>query len=53
MEKSKNPICYCEFCHAHIPLSSALTPEGKDYVFHFCGPACFEKWEKNKPEEKK
>lgn len=39
------PMCECEACCKHIPLSSALTPEGADYVRHFCGTECYEKWQ--------
>lgn len=48
----KYPVCKCDFCNIDIPLSSALTPEGMNYVLHFCGTGCFEKWKKIKPEQK-
>ena len=34
----------CEVCLKEIPLSEATVPEATDYVVHFCGLECFEKW---------
>ncbi len=34
----------CEHCHTRIPATVALSFEGADYVYHFCGPQCFEAW---------
>lgn len=54
MNKSNDhPTCQCDCCHQDIPLSTALTPEGMDYVYHYCGEDCFEKWKKMKREEEK
>jgi len=36
----------CVHCHATIPATVALSFEGSDYLYHFCGPACFEAWRK-------
>jgi hypothetical protein len=36
----------CNHCHARITASVALNFEGADYVYHFCGPQCFEAWSK-------
>jgi hypothetical protein len=36
----------CAHCHAKVPASVALGFEGADYLYHFCGPACFEAWRK-------
>ena len=35
----------CAVCQAEIPKAAALHAEGKDYVYHFCGAACFEHWD--------
>jgi hypothetical protein len=29
-----------------IPVSAAIVPEASDYVAHFCGVACYDKWRK-------
>lgn len=45
----------CETCLNEIPVSEALSGEATDYVIHFCGLECYEKWnaqEKEKKEEK-
>lgn len=34
----------CEMCLKEIPESAAFTPEGGDYVGHFCGIACYEEF---------
>lgn len=35
----------CETCMKEIPLDEAKSSEGTDYVIHFCGLECFEKWQ--------
>ena len=34
----------CSICHKEIPLSAALTPQGADYVGHFCGIECYDQF---------
>lgn len=34
----------CEVCLTEIPASEAKNEEASDYVLHFCGLECFEKW---------
>ena len=34
----------CEVCMKEIPASSAKSEEVQDYVLHFCGIDCFDKW---------
>lgn len=34
----------CDACFAEVPLSVAKSVEGLDYVRHFCGLNCLEKW---------
>jgi hypothetical protein len=34
----------CASCMAEVPASVAKTYEGPDYVHHFCGLECFERW---------
>ena len=34
----------CSVCRKEIPLSAALTPQGADYVGHFCGIECYEQF---------
>jgi len=35
----------CEVCLKEIPRSVARSLEGPDYVYHFCGQKCYEKWQ--------
>lgn len=45
----------CSMCLKEIPLSAALTPQGADYVGHFCGIECYDEFagrqESGKPEK--
>ena len=34
----------CDHCHNKIPATVALSFEGADYIYHFCGPLCIEAW---------
>jgi hypothetical protein len=41
----------CDICSKQVPTSEATIPEAVDYFVHFCGPACYDKWQAqgNKP----
>lgn len=34
----------CEVCMKEVPVSEATVPEATDYVVHFCGLDCYQKW---------
>ena len=34
----------CCVCCKEIPLDAAFTPEGAEYVQHFCGLDCYERF---------
>ncbi len=34
----------CEHCHTRIPASVAVSFDGADYLYHFCGAQCIEAW---------
>lgn len=36
----------CDVCLKEIPANVALTREGPDYIIHFCGTGCLDRWEK-------
>lgn len=36
----------CEICLKEVPVTEAVVPEASDYVVHFCGLECYEKWKK-------
>lgn len=40
----------CDVCLKEVPKSEAIIPEASDYVAHFCGLECHEKW-KNQNEK--
>lgn len=48
MSKDDKPLkverVACEVCMKEVPKSAAVVPEATDYVMHFCGLDCFEKW---------
>jgi|GEM_PF-4085273 len=39
----KTPIV-CDYCHTEIPATVALSFEGVDYIYEFCGPLCLDAW---------
>lgn len=43
----------CTVCLKEVPISEAKVPEATDYVVHFCGLECYEKWtnQRGKPDE--
>lgn len=34
----------CKICMKEIPIDTAKSVEAVDYVVHFCGMGCYEKW---------
>ncbi len=42
----------CETCLKEIPASGAKVDESSDYVRHFCGLDCFEKWQQQEHKPK-
>lgn len=43
----------CEMCLKEVPISEATVPEALDYVAHFCGLECYEKWKNQGSKVKK
>lgn len=39
----------CDVCLKEVPITEAVVPEATDYVAHFCGLECYEKWRKTLP----
>lgn len=39
---SGEPTITCAACFNEVPLSAAFTPEGAEYVGHFCGIECYQ-----------
>ena len=48
---NETEIIECSQCLKEIPASEARSAEGTDYVAHFCGLECYDKWIKQKQEE--
>jgi hypothetical protein len=40
----------CEICLKEVPITEAKVPEATDYVVHFCGLECYEKWKNQRGE---
>lgn len=38
-------VVACSICLAEIPHSVAKSHEAVEYVYYFCGDACFAQWE--------
>lgn len=43
----------CELCLKQVPLSEAHLEEAEDYVIHFCGLDCYDKWREQAEQEDK
>lgn len=41
---SDNELIACQVCLKEIPRSVAQSEEGVDYVYYFCGDACYQEW---------
>lgn len=44
-------IIQCDICMKEIPASEARSAEAQDYVRHFCGLECFDRWSKQDSRE--
>jgi hypothetical protein len=40
---------FCEVCLKPVPRSEALSAEARDYVAHFCGLDCYDRWHRQRP----
>jgi hypothetical protein len=45
MNASESTTTSCCVCCEEIPLDAAFTPEGAEYVEHFCGLECFQRFQ--------
>ena len=56
MEKSdkstESEMIACEICLKEVPHSETENEEVGDYVVHFCGLECYEKWHEETAEKK-
>ena len=43
----------CEICLKEVPKSEAKIAEAQDYVMHFCGLDCYDRWHKKSESESK
>lgn len=41
----------CKVCLKEVPVSETNSDEARDYVFHFCGIECYEKWQQQDVKE--
>lgn len=44
MSATDTTLVSCCVCCQEIPLAVALTPEGAEYVGHFCGLECLQRF---------
>ena len=45
-------VLACQICMKEVPKDLSKSAEGVEYVYHFCGQECFEKWEKQEDDQK-
>lgn len=43
-EESTPPAVSCLICHREVPHAEALTAEGQEYLYYFCGQGCYVHW---------
>jgi len=46
VNKAEEDLVQCGVCLKEIPTSEAKSAEASDYVAHFCGLDCYERWMK-------
>jgi hypothetical protein len=50
--KQDEALVSCDVCLKEIPASEARSDEADDYVRHFCGLECYDKWRAGVEESK-
>ena len=54
MFKGDKPVAVeqvaCGVCMKEIPVTEAIVFEATDYVAHFCGLPCYDKWKSQRPQ---
>ena len=53
LDKSGNEHVKCDVCLKEVPGSGVKSVETSDYVAHFCGLDCYQKWMQKAEHEKK
>lgn len=46
-EESTPPTVSCHVCHQEVPKVEALTVEGQEYLYFFCGQGCYIHWKED------
>ena len=46
MDPTTDSQVSCAVCEHEVPLSEAPVREASDYMAHFCGLECYERWRK-------
>jgi len=44
--ETQEQLLACHICLKEVPASGAKSDETSDYVRHFCGLECYDKWKK-------
>ncbi|HET19759.1 MAG TPA: DUF3330 domain-containing protein [Chromatiales bacterium] len=44
-------LVQCDICLKEIPVSEASNVEAVEYIMHFCGLECYQKWSHGQGEE--
>ncbi|VAW85647.1 hypothetical protein MNBD_GAMMA18-376 [hydrothermal vent metagenome] len=44
-------VLACQICMKEVPKDLSKSAEGVEYVYHFCGQKCFEKWGKQESDQ--
>jgi hypothetical protein len=49
-DKQEETLVSCDICMKEIPATEARSEEADDYVRHFCGLECYDKWRSQTPQ---
>jgi len=44
-DEAKLHTVTCHVCHQAVPHAEALTAEGQEYLYYFCGRGCYSHWQ--------
>ncbi|HEY9148524.1 MAG TPA: DUF3330 domain-containing protein [Gammaproteobacteria bacterium] len=44
-ETTDAPLVSCHICQLEVPHAEALSVEGQEYLYYFCGQGCYSQWQ--------
>lgn len=47
-ETTSTPAVSCHVCQREVPNAEALSAEGQEYLYYFCGHGCYSQWQQER-----